>query len=144
MAEETITAESVADRAKKVATDAQTAAVDTATTMTAAVRRVLLAAVGAVALTKDEIEDFVGKLVERGEIAEQDGRKLVKDVLARRHTETERVTEQVTEQFGKAESVLDERIESILARLNVPTKSDIDALSEKISSLAAKVDALKN
>lgn len=144
MAEETITAESVTDRAKKVATDAQTAAVDTATTMTAAVRRVLLAAVGAVALTKDEIEDFVGKLVERGEIAEHDGRKLVKDVLARRHTESERVTEQVTEQFGKAESMLDERIESILARLNVPTKSDIDALSEKISSLAAKVDALKN
>lgn len=144
MAEETITAESVTDRAKKVATEAQTAAVDTATTMTAAVRRVLLAAVGAVALTKDEIEDFVGKLVERGEIAEHDGRKLVKDVLARRHTESERVTEQVTEQFGKAESMLDERIESILARLNVPTKSDIDALSEKISSLAAKVDALKN
>jgi poly(hydroxyalkanoate) granule-associated protein len=144
MAEETITAESVTERAKKVATDAQTAAVDTATTMTAAVRRVLLAAVGAVALTKDEIEDFVGKLVERGEIAEQDGRKLVKDVLARRHTETERVTEQVTEPFGKAESMLDERIEAILARLNVPTKNDIDALSEKISSLAAKVDVLKN
>ncbi len=144
MAEETITAESVTERAKKVAADAQTAAVDTATTMTATVRRVLLAAVGAVALTKDEIEDFVNKLVERGEIAEQDGRKLVKDVLARRHTETERVTEQVTEQLSKAESMLDERIESILARLNVPTKSDIDALSEKIATLAAKVDALKN
>lgn len=144
MAEETITTESVADRAKRVATDAQNAAVDTATTMTAAVRRVLLATVGAVALTKDEIEDFVNKLVERGEIAEQDGRKLIKDVMARRHTETERVTEQVTEQLSKAESLLDERIEGILARLNVPTKSDIDALSEKIAALAAKVDALKN
>lgn len=144
MAEETMSAEKMTDRAKKVASDAQSVATETATSMTAAVRRVLLAAVGAVALTKDEIEDFVGKLVERGEIAEQDGRKLVKDVLARRHVETEKVTEQVGEQFEKAETMIDQRIESVLARLNVPTKSDIDALTKKISELAEKVDALKN
>lgn len=144
MAEETVSAEKMTDRAKKVASDAQSVATETATSMTAAVRRVLLAAVGAVALTKDEIEDFVGKLVERGEIAEQDGRKLVKDVLARRHVETEKVTEQVGEQFEKAETMIDQRIESVLARLNVPTKSDIDALTKKISELAEKVDALKN
>lgn len=142
MTEETMTAENVADRAKKMASDAQSMATDTASTMTSAVRKVLLAAVGAVVVTKDEIEDFVAKLVERGEIAEQDGRKLVKDVLARRRSETEKVTEQVGEQVGKAEALLDERIESILTRLNVPTKSDIDALSEKISALSAKVDAL--
>lgn len=43
----------------------------------------------------------------------------------------------------KAEAILDERIEGILTRLNVPTKSDIDTLSKKISDLSAKVDALK-
>ena len=35
-------------------------------------RRVLMAGVGAVALTQEQIEDFVGKLVERGEIADGD------------------------------------------------------------------------
>ena len=39
------------------------------------VRRVLMAGVGAVALAQEEIDEFVGKLVERGEIAEKDGRK---------------------------------------------------------------------
>ena len=47
-------------------------------------RRVLMAGVGAVALTQEQIEDFVGKLVERGEIADGDARKLVSDVIDRR------------------------------------------------------------
>lgn len=119
-----------------------------ATGMTAAVRRVLMAGVGVVVLTKDEIEDFVTKLIERGEIAEQDGRRLVRDVLHRRRDEAEEVAEKVQEetekQVSRAEMVLDQRIEAILSRLNVPSKSDIDLLSEKISLLADKVDALKN
>ncbi len=139
MVEETTTAE----RARKVVEDAQVAAGETAGTMLGAARKVLLAGVGAMALTKDELEDFVGKLVERGEIAQEDGRKLVKDVWSRRRTDTDKVSEQVGEQMEKAEAVLDERIEGILTRLNVPTKSDIDTLSRKISDLSAKVDALK-
>ncbi|NIV98032.1 poly(hydroxyalkanoate) granule-associated protein, partial [Candidatus Saccharibacteria bacterium] len=35
-----------------------------------ATRKVLLASVGAVALAQDEAEDFVNKLIERGQIAE--------------------------------------------------------------------------
>jgi poly(hydroxyalkanoate) granule-associated protein len=44
-------------------------------------RKVLLAGMGALALTQEEAEKFVGKLVERGEIAEQDGKKLVRDMM---------------------------------------------------------------
>jgi len=126
-----------------------------ATGMVAAVRRVLMAGVGVVVLTKDEIEDFVGKLIERGEIAEQDGRRLVREVLHRQRNgaeevvdKVEGVAEKMQEETGKqitrAESMMDQRIEGILGRLNVPTKGDIDALSEKISLLAEKVDALRH
>lgn len=118
------------------------------TGMVSAVRRVLMAGVGVVALTKDEIEDFVGKLIERGEIAEQDGRRLVTEVLHRRRDKTEEVIEKMQDETEKqvvrAESMLDQRIESILGRLNVPSKGDIDLLSEKITLLAEKVDALRN
>jgi poly(hydroxyalkanoate) granule-associated protein len=131
------------------------AAEHAATGMVAAVRRVLMAGVGVVVLTKDEIEDFVSKLIERGEIAEQDGRRLIREVLHRQREEAaevadkvEGVAEKMQEETGKqitrAESMLDQRIESILSRLNVPSKSDIDTLSQKISLLAEKVDALKN
>jgi poly(hydroxyalkanoate) granule-associated protein len=130
------------------------AAEHTATGMVAAVRRVLMAGVGVVVLTKDEIEDFVSKLIERGEIAEHDGRRLIRDVLHRQREEAaevadkvEGVAEKMQEETGKqitrAESMLDQRIESVLGRLNVPSKGDIDALSEKITLLAEKVDALR-
>ena len=127
--------------------------------MVAMVRKVLQAGVGAFALTKDEVEDFVAKLVERGEIAEQDGRRLVREVLSRRRGEAEeaasKVQEETRSQFGKiqdetekqiakAETMIDQRIEGILGRLNIPSKHDIDLLSQKIALLAEKVDALKN
>lgn len=116
--------------------------------MVAAVRRVLMAGVGVMVLTKDEVEEFVGKLIDRGEIAEQDGRRLISEVLHRRRGQAEevagKVQEETEKQVMRAESMMDQRIESILGRLNVPTKSDIDALSQKITLLAEKVDALKN
>lgn len=98
-----------------------------------ATRKVLLAGIGAVALAQEEIESFVNKLVERGEIAEQDGRKLVRDVMEKRKKETKR-----------AEDELEKRMEELLDRMNVPTKSDIEALSAKITALTKKVDELKN
>jgi poly(hydroxyalkanoate) granule-associated protein len=101
-----------------------------------AVHKVLLASIGAVALAKEEIEDFVNKLIERGEITEKDGRKLVRDVMDKRKKEAEKAT-------GKAEDQLNKRVEEVLSRLNVPTKSDIDALGEKVAALSQKVDELK-
>jgi poly(hydroxyalkanoate) granule-associated protein len=97
-----------------------------------ATRKVLLASIGAVAIAQEELEAFVNKLVERGEIAEQDGKKLVRDVMERRKKEAK-----------KAEDELEKRMEDILDRMNVPTKSDIEALSAKITALTKKVDELK-
>ena len=96
------------------------------------VRKVLLASIGAVALAQDEVEDFVNKLIERGEIAEQDGKKLVGEMMEKRKRETK-----------KAEDEMDKRVSELLERMNVPTKSDIDALSAKITALTKKVDELK-
>lgn len=94
-------------------------------------RRVLLASIGAVALAADEIEDFVDRLVERGEIAEKDGRKLVKDVLERRRA------------MGPLDEKLDEQIERVVNRLNIPTKSDVQDLSSRMAELSQKIDELE-
>lgn len=95
-------------------------------------RKVLLASVGAVALAQDEIEELINRLIERGEIAEKDGRKLIHDLVEKRKKEAR-----------KAEEGWDTRIEEILARLNIPTKADIQALSAKITTLSEKMDELK-
>lgn len=143
MAEKKEAPDTMTERAKKVAAGAQNQVTDTASSTASLVHKVLLAGVGAVALTKSEIEEFVARLVERGEIAEQEGRKLLKDVLERRQEDAELTEEKLEGQIDKLEVALDQRIEGVLARLNVPSKSDIDGLSEKVSLLAEKVDALK-
>ena len=98
-------------------------------------RNVLLAGIGAVALTQEEVEKFVQKLIERGEIAEKDGRKLITDVREKRRRKSEEVAVEAEESY-------EGRMEEILARMNIPSKSDIDALSRKITTLTKKVDEL--
>ncbi|GAB4521169.1 MAG: hypothetical protein Fur0018_01370 [Anaerolineales bacterium] len=115
---------------KKAATKKE--AVEERSPLYDAARKVLLAGIGAVALAQDEADNFVKKLVERGELAEKDARKLMEEVDTRRK-----------ETAQKAEGQVEERLESILSRMNVPTKSDIQALSEKIAALTEKVEALK-
>lgn len=95
-------------------------------------RRILLASIGAVALAQDEMESFVDRLVERGELAEQDGKELIRDIMEKRRRETHR-----------AEVELETRVEDTLHRMNVPTRNDIEQLSAKITALSRKIDELK-
>jgi poly(hydroxyalkanoate) granule-associated protein len=97
-----------------------------------AVRTVMLASLGAVSLAQEEIQCFVKKLVERGEIAEQDGRQRASEVMEKRKKAAQ-----------KTEDQMDKQVTEILERLNVPSKADINALSGKITALTKKVDELK-
>lgn len=94
-------------------------------------RRALLAGIGALAMAQDEMDEFVGKLVERGEIAEKDGRKLVQELRDRRR-----------ERVHGAEESVEAKVQKLLDRMHVPTKKDMEDLSAKISMLADKVDEL--
>ena len=98
-------------------------------------RKVLMASIGVVAVAQDEVEDFVNRLVERGEIAEKDGRKMLTDLSERRKSATDKTQHRAQDQFDK-------RVEDILHRLNVPSKVDIDELGKKINSLSRKIDKL--
>ena len=98
-------------------------------------RKILLASIGAVALTQEEVEKFVNKLIERGEIAEKDGRKLIKDIMNKRRKKTEEVRTETEEQ-------VDSRLNDVLGRMNIPSKSDINVLNERIGTLTEKVDEL--
>lgn len=97
-----------------------------------ALRRVLLATIGAAAIAQDEVEAFVDRLVERGEIAEKDGKKLVREVMEKRKGRATRVEEEISK-----------HVESVLGHMNIPSKADVEALSQKIAALSKKIDELK-
>ena len=93
--------------------------------------KVVLASIGAVALAQEELEEFINKLVERGEIAEKDGKKMVNDVMERRKKIQK-----------KTEGEMNKQIEQMLDRMDVPSKKDVDSLSKKITELSKKIDEL--
>ncbi|MBK7894083.1 MAG: phasin family protein [Candidatus Promineifilaceae bacterium] len=100
------------------------------------VRRVLLAGVGAVSLAQDEAEKFVHKLIDKGEIAEKDGRSLLNDLAENRKQRAQESSKRVSDELEK-------RMESLLNRMNIPTKSDIEQLSSKVAELTKKIETLK-
>lgn len=103
------------------------------------VHKILLAGIGAAALAQDEVEEFVNRLVERGEIAETDGKKMLKDVMEKR----KKVVAASAETTKKMSSDWEKRIEEAMAKMNIPTKDEIEALGAKITALTKKVDELK-
>lgn len=106
------------------------------------VRKVLLASMGGVALTADEAGDLFTRLVERGEIAEADAQKIVADLRTqgrKREEEASKAREDITKKAGVA---LEDSVETILNRLNVPNKVEIEELSRKIGLLSEKVSNL--
>lgn len=106
-------------------------------------RRVLLAGVGAVALSMDEAQALVDKLAERGEIAEADAYKLVQDLKERVKTGETEIQKAGQQGARQAEDLIEERISAVLNHMNVPSKRDIDQLNRQIELLSAKIDSLR-
>ena len=102
-------------------------------------RRLLLASIGAVALSRDETEVFLNKLVERGELAQKDAEKLLRELQNR----VRQSRPQVGPQVEKIGARMEQGVEEFLNRLNIPSKRDIDELSAKIAQLAARVEELR-
>jgi poly(hydroxyalkanoate) granule-associated protein len=102
-------------------------------------RKLLLAGIGAVALSRDETEDFVNKLVARGELAQKDAEKLMREM----QTRLRQSRPDVGQQAEKVGARVEQGMEEFLNRLNIPSKRDIEELSAKIAQLAARVEELR-
>jgi poly(hydroxyalkanoate) granule-associated protein len=111
----------------------------TSSSLVEGLRRLLLASIGAVALSRDETEMFLNKLVERGELAQKDAEKLLRELQNR----VRQSRPQVGPQVEKIGARMEQGVEEFLNRLNIPSKRDIDELSAKIAQLAARVEELR-
>lgn len=91
-------------------------------------RTILLAGVGAISLAQDEINLFLDRLVERGEMAETDARKLVREVMDRR----EKLEQERRQHMQEAR------------RPGAATRTDIEALNARIADLTRQVEELRS
>ncbi|HWQ45964.1 MAG TPA: hypothetical protein VN376_03805 [Longilinea sp.] len=89
-------------------------------------RKMMLASIGATVIAQEEMENFVNRLAERGELAEKDARQLMHEMLDRRE-------KMVKEREAKATRPQAAGV----------TKADIDALNNRIAELTKMVEQLK-
>ena len=132
------------DQAKEVFVDVRNELIVQSANLYLVVRKVLMASLGAVALTADEANEFVNRLVERGEIAEADAQRLINDLRAQGRKQEEEANKARAELTRKAETALEDSVETILHQFNAPDKAEIEELSRKIGVLNDKVTSLTN
>ena len=133
---------SLSDQAKDAMIDVRNELIVQSANLYLMMRKVLLASLGSVALTADEAGEMFARLVERGEIAESDAQKIVADLRdqsRKREEEAGQAREEISKRAGMA---LEDSVETILNRLNVPNKAEIEELSRKIGLLNEKVSTL--
>lgn len=124
------------------------------TNLLEAARKVLLAGIGAVVVASEsaeksinrfleDAEHFVEKLIERGEIAEKDGRQLINEMVEKRRATAQEAADKAREGAKNAEATLSSRVDELVTRISVPTREDIQALTQKVNLLNRKVEQLK-
>jgi poly(hydroxyalkanoate) granule-associated protein len=106
-------------------------------------RKLMLAGVGAMALSRDEAEQFVNRLVERGELAQKDAQRLIDENMERFRQTAQPQAENLTSNVANLGTQMETGLEQFLNRMNIPSKRDIDELSAKIAQLAARVEELR-
>lgn len=94
------------------------------------VKKAMFTGIGVMSLTKEKVEEIAGEFVAKGKLSEQEGKNLVKDLLERSE-----------ESKGELKKQIEAVVTSTLAKMDIASKTDIDALK---SDLAGLRDSLKD
>ena len=92
------------------------------------IQKTLMAGLG----VPEKINEVVDELVEKGELSESQGAKLVREC-----------TEKVSRTGDEINRTVSELINKALEKMNIPTRDEVDKLNKKITTLSSKVKKLE-
>lgn len=91
------------------------------------IKKTFYTGLGAVALTKEKIEELADELVEKGKLSEGDVKKFVDDLFEKSESAKEQIKKHV------------EKItEDTLKKMKLATKDDLDALEKRLTNKIKK------
>jgi polyhydroxyalkanoate synthesis regulator phasin len=94
-------------------------------------KRMMLAGIGAVSIIHEELEQHIDKLVERGEISQKEREEMIAKMKERRQ-----------KFMHHRHDYARKHVAEVLENLDVPSRTDIDSLSQKLADLEKKIDEL--
>jgi poly(hydroxyalkanoate) granule-associated protein len=105
---------------------------------------VWLAGLGALATVEEEGSKLFGRLVDRGAEFEEERRKELKEAGEKAREQGDEALAQIEEASEETQSLLMDTVNTALERFGVPTRSEVDRLSERVESLTKQVDELSD
>ena len=96
--------------------------------MTNIIKNTVLAGLGLISLTREKAEEFAKELIRRGELSENEKAKFVKDILDQSENQNGNRTENR------------KTVETILSKMNIPSRKEFEELKKKVEELARQVN----
>ena len=118
--------------AKKKAKELQNDIMDSA-------HKVWLAGLGAVSVAEQKGGEFFQELIDKGQKLESRSKKEMEKAKGTM-SGVKTVAESYWETFGRT---LDDKMTSVIHRIGVPTKDEIETLTKKVEDLTASIDKLR-
>ena len=81
-------------------------------------------------LSEETLTENVDQLVKDGEIPQDEAKQLKDEIKSRTHTFKQRLDE-----------LVERRVQDVLAKLNIPTKAEIERLNQKLDELSRRLEA---
>ncbi|WP_290582477.1 phasin family protein [Ketobacter sp.] len=105
--------------------------------------QIWLAGLGAYSKAEEEGSKLFDALVQDGEKLEARTRAIVDKPLTVAKEKVETVRARATGSWEKVEKAFDIRVSKALHRLNIPTRADVDLLTQRISELEAQLEQIE-
>jgi polyhydroxyalkanoate synthesis regulator phasin len=93
------------------------------------IKKAIYTGVGMAMLTKEKAEELVNELTQQAKLSEQEGKELFDSLLKQ--------SEQARESF---QTKIDEGVLSVVKRLNLASKDEVETLRAKVDELSARIE----
>jgi polyhydroxyalkanoate synthesis regulator phasin len=97
------------------------------------IKKAVLTGVGIASLTKDKMEDLAKELVVKGKMSEQEGEKLVQEILNRAEESRTTINTQTETLIRKT-----------ITKMQLARSEDIELLKAEVEKLREEIASLKN
>ena len=91
-------------------------------------KKTFLAGLGAMSLTREKAQEITNDLIKRGELAKTDEAKFVRDLL-----------DLAEKNKSGLEDKIEKAIEKVMAKLDIPTRKEVEELKAEIARLSKKI-----
>jgi polyhydroxyalkanoate synthesis regulator phasin len=97
------------------------------------IKKAMFTGIGMAALTKEKIEEIAADFVQKGNLSENEGRKLVDEMMKKSEESKEEIKKQ-----------LDALVYATIEKMQLARTSQIDEISQALQILKEKIESVEN